>query len=650
MSKIIGIDLGTTNSCLAVMEGGKAVVIPNEQGNRTTPSIVAQKDDQILVGIPAKRQAITNPKNTIFSAKRFIGRTWNETEEERKEMPFDFAKGKNDAVLIKFEGKELRPAEISAKVLAQLKADAEKYLGEKVTKAVITVPAYFNDDQRKATKDAGAIAGLEVERIINEPTAAALAYGIDKKDKEEKIVVYDLGGGTFDVSVLEIHDGTFEVLATNGDTHLGGDNFDSVIIQHLLDKFKEDTGTDLTKDPMAMQRVKEEAEKAKKELSSTSETEINLMYVTVGPDGPLHLNEKLTRAKLEQLTEDLIKRSLKPCEKALKDAGVSKNEIDEILLVGGMTRMPAVQEAVEKFFGKKVNNSQNPDEVVASGAAIQGGVLQGDVTDVLLLDVTPLTLGIETAGGIRTPMIERNTTIPTSKSQVFSTYADSQPSVEIHVLQGEREMAADNKSLGKFILDGIPPAPRGVPQIEVSFDIDANGILSVKAKDNSTGKEQAITIQGSSGLSDDEIEQMKKEGEENAEKDKELKETIEARNHLDSVVYQSEKTAKEAQDLKKDELNDAIKDLEDAIPEAKKGLEDDKASSEDLKKAADDLQEKLMALGQKMHEAGVDPHAADGEKAADESGEKEIPEDVDDEPEIIDADVEEKDDKKKKKK
>ena len=638
MSKIIGIDLGTTNSCLAVMEGGKVSIIPNEQGGRTTPSIVANKDDQVLVGVPAKRQAITNPKNTIFSAKRFIGRTWGETKEEREEMPFEFEKGKNDAVLIKYEGKAVRPAEISAKVLAQLKADAEKYLGETVTKAVITVPAYFNDDQRKATKDAGKIAGLEVERIINEPTAAALAYGIDKKGKDEKIVVYDLGGGTFDVSILEISDGTFEVLATNGDTHLGGDNFDSVIIRHLLEKFKKDTGTDLSKDPMAMQRIKEEAEKAKKELSSTSETEINLMYVTVGPDGPLHLNEKITRAKLEQLTEDLVARSLRPCEKALKDSGLSKSDIDEVLLVGGMTRMPAVKKAVEDFFGKEVNNSQNPDEVVASGAAIQGGVLQGDVTDVLLLDVTPLTLGIETAGGIRTAMIDRNPTIPTSKSQVFSTYADSQPSVEIHVLQGERELAVDNKPLGKFILDGIPPAPRGVPQIEVAFDIDANGILSVKAIDKSTGKEHSIKVEGSSGISDEEIEKMQKEGEENAEKDKELKEKIEAKNHLDSVVYQSEKTVKEAQDLKKDELESEISVLEEAIPETKKKLQEEDVSVEDLKSEAESLQEKLMALGQKMHELGADPTAAEGEREADESGEKEIPAHEEDEPEIIDAD------------
>ncbi len=638
MSKIIGIDLGTTNSCVAVMEGGKAVVIPNAEGNRTTPSIVAQKDDQTLVGIPAKRQAITNSKNTIFSAKRFIGRQFKEVKKEMAEMPFDFVEGKNGAVMIKFNDKEVRPAEISAKVLAKLKADAEAFLGEKVTKAVITVPAYFNDDQRKATKDAGQIAGLEVERIINEPTAAALSYGIDKKGgKEERIVVYDLGGGTFDVSILEIHDGTFEVLATNGDTHLGGDDFDSAIIQYLLDEFKNDTGVDLSKDSMAMQRVKEEAEKAKKELSSTTETEINLMYITVGEGGPLHLNKKITRAKLEQLVDDLVKKSIKPCEKALKDSGLKKSEIDEVILVGGMTRMPAVKKAVEKFFGKKPNEGQNPDEVVALGAAIQGGVLQGDVQDVLLLDVTPLTLGIETAGGIRTPMIDRNTTIPASKSQIYSTAADNQPSVEIHVLQGEREMAADNKSLGRFILGDIAPAPRGVPQIEVTFDIDANGILSVKAKDKATGKEQSITIQGSSGLSDDEIEKMKKEGEENAEKDKEAKEKIEARNHLDSTIYQSEKTIKEATDLKKDELKEVIKTVEDALPDAKKVLENGEASAEELKKAGEELSTKLMTLGQKMHEAGADAHAADGEKKADETGE----------PEIVDADFEEKGEDKK---
>ncbi len=642
MTKIIGIDLGTTNSCVSVMEGGKATIVPNAEGNRTTPSVVAKKDDQMLVGVPAKRQAVANPKNTIFSAKRFIGRNFDEVKEEMEEMPFEFEKLKNGGVGIIFDGKAVRPAEIAAKLLAKLKSDAETFLGGEVKKAVITVPAYFNDEQRKATKDAGKIAGLEVERIINEPTAAALAYGIDKKGKEEKIAVYDLGGGTFDISILEIAEGTFEVLSTNGDTHLGGDNFDSAIIQYLLDQFKKDNGVDLSKDPIAMQRVKEEAEKAKKELSSASETEINLMYITVGESGPLHLNQKITKAKFEQLVEDLIKRSIEPCKKALEDAKLKTSDIDEVILVGGMTRMPAVKKAVEDFFGKKPNESQNPDEVVALGAAIQGGVLQGDVQDVLLLDVTPLTLGIETAGGVRTPMIERNTTIPTSKSQVFSTYADSQPSVEIHVLQGEREMAADNKSLGKFILDGIPPAPRGVPQIEVTFDIDANGILSVKAKDNSTNKEQSIRIEGSSGMSDEEIEKMQKEAEEHAEEDKKRKESVESRNHLDSTIYQAEKTVKEAKDLKKEELKDTIEAVEKAIPNAKKTLEDGKAEADALKKAGEEITEKLMALGQKMHEAGHDPTAAEGEKKAEESGEEEIKE-----AEFEEKKGGEKDDKKK---
>ena len=639
MSKIIGIDLGTTNSCVSVMEGGKATVIPNAEGNRTTPSIVAQKDDQTLVGVSAKRQAITNPKNTIFSAKRFIGRNYGEVSKEMSEMPFDFSKGKNDAVMIEFDGKSVRPAEISAKVLAKLKADAEAFVGDTISKAVITVPAYFNDDQRKATRDAGKIAGLEVERIINEPTAAALAYGIDKKGNDEKVVVYDLGGGTFDVSILEISDGTFEVLSTNGDTHLGGDDFDSVLIQYILDEFKKANGVDLSKDPIAMQRVKGKAEEVKKELSTTTEAEINEMYITVGEAGPLHLNVKITRSKFEQLAEDLVKKSMIPCEKALKDSGLSKSEIDEVILVGGMTRMPMVKEAVEKFFGKKVNESQNPDEVVALGAAIQGGVLQGDVQDVLLLDVTPLTLGIETAGGIRTAMIERNTTIPSSKSQVFSTYADSQPSVEIHVLQGEREMAVDNKSLGKFVLSDIAPAPRGIPQIEVTFDIDANGMLSVKASDKATGKEQEIKVEGKSGMSDEEIEKMQKEGEENAEKDKALKEKIEARNHLDSMVYQSEKTIKEAEELKKDELSDIISELKTEVESAQKVLKDEASDTDGLKAAAESTSTKLMALGQKMHEAGHDPHAADGEKKADESGE----------PEIVDADFksEDSDDDKK---
>ncbi len=625
MSKIIGIDLGTTNSCVAVMEGGKAVIIPNAEGNRTTPSVVAKKDNQILVGIPAKRQALVNPKNTIFSSKRFIGRKWNEVKKEMEEMPFEFKKGTNDAVLIQFEGESVRPAEISAKILAKLKADAEAFLGTPVTKAVITVPAYFDDEQRKATKDAGRIAGLEVERIINEPTAAALAYGIDKKGKkEEKIAVFDLGGGTFDISILEISDGTFEVLATNGDTHLGGDNFDSAVIQWLVEEFKKDTGVELWKDPIAMQRVKEEAEKAKKELSATTETEINLMYLTVDSSGPLHLTRKLTRAKLEQLTANLIEKTIEPCKKCLKDAKIKISDLDEVLLVGGMTRMPAVKAMVEKLFGKKPNESQNPDEVVALGAAIQGGVLQGEVQDILLLDVTPLTMGIETAGGIRTPMIERNTTIPTSKSQVFSTYADSQTSVQIHVLQGEREMSADNKSLGQFILDGIAPAPRGVPQIEVTFDLDANGILSVKAKDKSTGKEQSIRVEGSSGMTEEEIKKMTKEAEENAGKDKERRELIEAKNHLDSLVYQAEKTIKEAKNLKKPDMDAAIKVVEEAIPDAKKALEDANMTRDNMKKAGEEFSEKLMELGRKMHEAGHNPEAARGEEVAEDTGELEI--------------------------
>ena len=624
MSKIIGIDLGTTNSCVAVMEGGKATVIPNAEGGRTTPSIVAQKEKQTLVGTPAKRQAITNPKNTIFSAKRFIGRRSTEVANEMKKMPFEFKKGKNDSVEIVFGGETVKPAVISAKVLAKLKADAEAFVGSSITKAVITVPAYFNDDQRKATRDAGKIAGLEVERIINEPTAAALAYGIDKKGKEEKIVVYDLGGGTFDVSVLEISDGTFEVLATNGDTHLGGDDFDNVIIDYLVDKFEGDNGVDLKKDSMAMQRIKEESEKAKKELSSTQEFEINLMYITVKDGAPLHLHEKITRSKYEQLVEKLVERSLEPCKKVLADAKVSKSDINEILLVGGMTRTPLVQKKVEEFFGKKVNTSQNPDEVVALGAAIQGGVLQGDVHDILLLDVTPLTLGIETAGGIRTSIIERNTTIPTKKSQVFSTYADNQTQVQLHVLQGEREMAADNKSLGQFILDGIAPAPRGVPQIEVEFDIDANGILQVSATDKASGKKQNIRIEGSSGISDEDIQKMQRDAEENAEEDKKRKELIEAKNHLDSLVYQSEKTISEAKDLKKSELEETIKSLEEGLISPRELLKKEDSSVDELKIESETLQKLLMALGQKMHELGATPQAAEAEAKTEKTGEEEI--------------------------
>jgi len=529
MSKIIGIDLGTTNSCVAVMMGGDAEVIPNAEGQRTTPSIVAYKDKERLVGIPAKRQAVTNAENTIFSAKRFIGRTYKEIEETAKRMPFKVSKGSKGEAEITLNNKTLRPAEISAMILQKLKADAEKYLGEKVTEAVITVPAYFNDSQRQATKDAGKIAGLEVKRIINEPTAAALAYGIDKKGGDKKIAVFDLGGGTFDISILELGDGVFEVLSTNGDTQLGGDDFDEIILEWLITEFKKDQGIDLKNDKMALQRLKEAAEKAKIELSSTHETEINLPFITADASGPKHFNIKLNRSKLEDLVMDLLNRCVDPCRKAMDDAKTYASDLDEVILVGGMTRMPAVQEKVKEIFGKEPHQGINPDEVVALGAAIQGGVLQGDVKDVLLLDVTPLTLGIETLGGVATPLIERNTTIPTSKSQIFSTAADTQTSVEVHIVQGERPLAADNKSLGKFILDGIPPSPRGVPQIEVTFDIDANGILNVKALDKATNKSQHITITGSSGLSETEIETMKKEAELHAEEDKRKKEQIEIR-------------------------------------------------------------------------------------------------------------------------
>ncbi|MDD2871188.1 MAG: molecular chaperone DnaK, partial [Candidatus Gracilibacteria bacterium] len=513
MGKIIGIDLGTTNSCVAFMEGGEAKVIPNAEGNRTTPSIVAHKDGNIIVGTPAKRQAITNPAGTIFSAKRFIGRKFDEVKDEIASVPFEVVKGKNGEALIKFDGKEVRPEEIGAHVLMKIKEDAEKFLGQTVTEAVITVPAYFNDDQRQATINAGKIAGLEVKRIVNEPTAAALSYGAGK-GKNEKIAVYDLGGGTFDISILELsEEGTFEVLATNGDTHLGGDDFDKKILDYVIDEFKKDQAIDLRNDPMALQRVRDEAEKAKKELSSTSEYDINLPYITVDSSGPKNLMMTITRTKFEELIGDLVEKSIEPCKKVLKDAGLSASELHQVLLVGGSTRIPLVVKKVETFFGKKPNAGINPDEAVALGAAIQAGIIGGDVTDVLLLDVTPLTLGIETMGGIRTPMILRNATIPANKTETFSTAVDNQPSVEIHVLQGERDMAADNKSLGRFILDGINPAPRGTPQIEVSFDIDANGVLKVKAKDKGTGKEQHITIQGSTGMDDAEVDRLVKEAE-----------------------------------------------------------------------------------------------------------------------------------------
>jgi len=596
MSKILGIDLGTTNSAMAIMEGGQPKVIPNQEGANTTPSVVALGSAE-LVGVPAKRQQVVNPKNTVFSVKRLMGSKYSDPEISnlKKTMPYNIVSGTNGMAAIDIDGKIFTPQEISAKILVKLKIDAEKFLGHSIRDAVITVPAYFNDAQRSATKEAGQIAGFDVKRIINEPTAAALAYGLDKKTNE-KIAVYDLGGGTFDVSILEIGDGVFEVKSTNGDTHLGGDDFDQKVIQWLLDEFKKQEGVDLSTDRQALQRLKDAAEKAKIELSSTLETEINIPFITAGASGPKHMNIKLTRSKLEQLVDDLIQKTIEPMKNALKDAKLTKNDIAEVLMVGGMTRMPKVNEIVKEFFGKDPHKGINPDEVVAVGAAIQGGVLGGDVKDVLLLDVTPLTFGIETLGGVSTPLIKRNTTIPTSASQVFSTAADSQTSVEINVLQGEREMAGDNKSLGRFILDGIPPAPRGVPQVEVTFDIDANGILNVSAKDKATNKVQKITIQGGSGLSKEEIEKMIKDSETHSAEDKVKREQIEARNAGDTLCYTAEKSLRDAGDKVPVDLK---KEIEDKVIALRAVLAS--ASTEELRTKTQDLSVSLQKIGQHMY-------------------------------------------------
>ena len=616
MSKIIGIDLGTTNSAFAYMVAGKPEVITNAEGDRTTPSVVAvTKKGERLVGKVAQRQRVTNPKNTIYGIKRLIGRKYDDKEVQRDLdiMPYKIVK-KGNSVGVEMDGKSYTPEEISAMILSKIKADAEAFLGEEVTEAIITVPAYFDDSQRQATKDAGKIAGLEVKRIINEPTAAALAYGLENK-KDEQIVVFDLGGGTFDVSILELGDGVFEVKSTNGDTHLGGEDFDNVIVNYLLDEFKKESGIDIKDDAAAMQRVKDEAEKAKKELSSAKETEINLPFLTADEDGPKHFEHTLTRAKLEELVSPLLERLAEPVKKALKDAKLSAKDIDEVVMVGGMTRMPAVVEKVKELFDREPMQGVNPDEVVAVGAAIQGGVLQGDVKDVLLLDVTPLSLGIETMGGVSTKLIERNTTIPTSKSEVFSTASDNQPQVEIHVLQGEREMASDNKSLGRFILDGIAPAPRGVPQIEVTFNLDANGILNVTAKDKGTGKEQSITIQNSGNMSKEDIEKAQKEAEMHAEEDKKKRDAVDAKNHLENAIYQAEKMPDEYKDKISDDDKETIKK---AVETAKETLKDEKADKEKLEEAAKELTDTIMPIGAKLYQAGD----AKSDDAKDDGGTK----------------------------
>ncbi len=618
MSKILGIDLGTTNSAMAIIEGGKPKILENAEGNRTTPSIVAvSKNGERLVGQTAKRQAVTNPENTVYAAKRLIGRNFNDEEVQKdlKNSPFKIVQS-GKGIKIKLNDKDYTPQEVSAMILSKLKADAEAKLGEEIKEAVITVPAYFNDAQRQATKDAGKVAGLEVKRIINEPTAAALAYGFEKK-KGEQIAVYDLGGGTFDISILDVSEDTVEVKSTNGDTHLGGEDFDQHIINWILTEFKKDQGIDLGNDTLSLQRIKEAAEKAKIELSTTKETEINQPFITTDASGPKHLVMKMTRAKLEELVGDLVDKTLEPCRKALKDAKLEPKDIEEVIMVGGMTRMPMVQKKVKEFFGKEPHLGVNPDEVVALGAAVQAGVLQGDVKDVLLLDVTPLTLGIETLGSVSTPLIERNTTIPTSKSQIFSTAADNQSSVEIHVLQGERPMAGDNKTLGRFILDGLPPSPRGVPQVEVSFDIDANGILNVKAVDKATSKEQKITITASSGLNEEEIEKMKKDAETHADEDKKKKEQIDIKNQADTIVFTTEKLIKESGDKMKDEDK---KELESKLEELKKVKDSD--NTDEIKKKMEEMNEVAQKIGTAMYQAQAAEKAKEGEKTEAKPGDE----------------------------